>query len=1510
MYIVLLFVYATLKMLPFACTQSCNQGSFGEDCALQCHCRDNSCFNDVKSEGCQSGTCSPGYTGFPGCQRICPQGTFGVDCEGRCHCAPINLCLHTNGICEKPNRCVPERTGPSCQIVRPRLIDPPTVKVDCITAIVSWRGFKEENRETLDIRQYRIEIQEGHLDAFVEARTVESHNNVSDYIESFDDRRPDSRIAFRIVPVFFVDTGSGDGYLEDGIPSPPSKHVRIPVNEATVGPKSCALVGLGQTWAIFTWRPTQTCHLGSLLGYELSTTSMGSEVIVQRFLANTTDTVLLASDLSPGTEYKAEVLARFQKGNVRCLNSPLKSFKTPESGFDSVEVKTRERRYDNLAIQLAANSSKVQPKEYYVVSSAVKSQLAVQANVGVWSFFRVQSAPFHLTLTNLQPATEYRVYAWAPPVDGTDFQGTSADIWTSPKPFATSPNFRIDPHLMSEPSDTSVVVLYPNVSGYTGGLITDYYLAISPGHVGIEITPVPSSGDPEGHLSTLRRQLSLPPSAYIVHHSHDLPTTPITIGDSVVATNGTGSDRVSDERFYDPPLTPSSAYTLFVVVQSVVEASAETSPTRTFFFNTLPPSTSARTQVLVAAVLALLFALTIFLVAYFFYRRRKRQESSKVLNNYFSFRPNRDTKEISTIEDAKLDALPKSYAAWSLPSGKRDPRFLIIDPTKGPDSTLLGTKSIDEVAASFKREFDSLPTGRIMPHSVGLKTLNRYKNRSEQSLPYDHSRVKLKRSLNSPENDYINASFVDGYMRRKAYIAAQSPFNATTAADFWVMIFQCNVSQIVMLTNQIEGGAVCCTKYWPEVEQERTYDEAIGGSSNTKVERQYDSLLVLALDSTDYANFTVRRFQVSDVTSGAVQLVSQYHYHDWQPRRFCPSGRWHRRGSQADRIRNRAAAAAEELVDFDCLAFIDFYFHVVTTRRPEDGPLLVHCEEGVSRTSVFLAFDMLLQQFLTEHSVSVARLCASMRRARPNMIPTSRHYALLYDLLYEAGIGGQSLIDLNVRSVLKSLLRRNLALGITYLTEQWFLLHNFTPPLDRRTDSLSALASINVAKNRFPNILDLLPPDRFRPRLPPNYHSLDLPADYINAVYLDTVGLRDDLILTQTPLRSTVLDFWRMVFEERVSCIVDVEPSCYGSEDAVRYWPVSQADHQDSLISEDLADFHATTFPFDLADAEVVEALDALPDETSKSPSVGALGPWVQFGDFQLCQVGDLSPVLSSPTGSESKSKRRSCIFRRRLIIRKVDKSSLAKPPDSRTVQVFHFKGRWNEEGQIPAARAQFVRLLEVVRLERGLGPTIIHCLDGGTKSGLFAASYILVERITRDLFVDVFHTIKALKLRRRAVIGSAIQLRFLYRVLIDWVDMTIEKPLRRQQTAYPITFVRDPLLSTIHDAHSSGLLSSTPSHHSLASIGDSSACLHRGEETAAAGINMSNSMSAVYRPPRRNIVLYRYFSEELSKLMRSGQACFSPADAMGLEGQTMNCTVRSPRWRSRDRVSQGDLIV
>lgn len=111
----------------------------------------------------------------------------------------------------------------------------------------------------------------------------------------------------------------------------------------------------------------------------------------------------------------------------------------------------------------------------------------------------------------------------------------------------------------------------------------------------------------------------------------------------------------------------------------------------------------------------------------------------------------------------------------------------------------------------------SIPTGYKYPHAAGTANENLVKNRSQTVLPYDHNRVLLKRPSDSTDTDYINASFIDGYMRRRAYIAAQSPFDTPTACDFWLMIFQRNCTQIVMLTNLVEDGTLKCCQYWPEV---------------------------------------------------------------------------------------------------------------------------------------------------------------------------------------------------------------------------------------------------------------------------------------------------------------------------------------------------------------------------------------------------------------------------------------------------------------------------------------------------------------------------------------------------------------------------------------------------------------------------------------------------------------------------------------------------------------------
>uniref|UniRef100_UPI00358FD692 receptor-type tyrosine-protein phosphatase beta-like isoform X3 n=1 Tax=Myxine glutinosa TaxID=7769 RepID=UPI00358FD692 len=117
----------------------------------------------------------------------------------------------------------------------------------------------------------------------------------------------------------------------------------------------------------------------------------------------------------------------------------------------------------------------------------------------------------------------------------------------------------------------------------------------------------------------------------------------------------------------------------------------------------------------------------------------------------------------------------------------------------------------------FSEEFAKLQdVGRCEIISVARLPENRERNRYTNILPYDVTRVILSSEVG--KSDYINASFIPGKSSPREYIASQGPMMGTLV-DFWHMVWELGVSNIIMLTKCVENGKLKCERYWPMDEE-------------------------------------------------------------------------------------------------------------------------------------------------------------------------------------------------------------------------------------------------------------------------------------------------------------------------------------------------------------------------------------------------------------------------------------------------------------------------------------------------------------------------------------------------------------------------------------------------------------------------------------------------------------------------------------------------------------------
>ncbi|CAH3133452.1 unnamed protein product, partial [Pocillopora meandrina] len=257
---------------------------------------------------------------------------------------------------------------------------------------------------------------------------------------------------------------------------------------------------------------------------------------------------------------------------------------------------------------------------------------------------------------------------------------------------------------------------------------------------------------------------------------------------------------------------------------------------------------------------------------------------------------------------------------------------------------------------------------------------NKSKNRFA-ILPFDRSRVKLWPFTGMVGSDYINASFVDSFQQREAFIATQAPLD-TTVVDFWRMTWEYEANCIVMLCTQNEREEVwelifvlslisnwvqfllngICVSYLPHKEEFIVY-----------------GLLMIEIEAEDLRNGFCRR-----------QL------------KITNTKKFHAPAVRSAFLREFLMAPRDSLLFSDCLGvgLLDMMKCITRVQQQTgNGPIVVHCSDGSGRTGSFFAINIALERVKLDGSVDMFQTVRRLRTQRPLMVQTAEQYKFCYEMV-------------------------------------------------------------------------------------------------------------------------------------------------------------------------------------------------------------------------------------------------------------------------------------------------------------------------------------------------------------------------------------------------------------------------------------------------------------------------------------------------------------------------------
>ncbi|XP_053387666.1 cell death abnormality protein 1-like [Mercenaria mercenaria] len=396
----------------------------------------------------------------------------------------------------------------------------------------------------------------------------------------------------------------------------------------------------------------------------------------------------------------------------------------------------------------------------------------------------------------------------------------------------------------------------------------------------------------------------------------------------------------------------------------------------------------------------------------------------------------------------------------------------------------------------FEEEFDKLPPGLIRPYTESQKKANLTKNRYKGIYPYDKTRVVLS----GEGSDYINASFIDGYKKIKAYIASIGPTYKymEDMSPFWRMVWQEKVGKIVMLTNLSEAGEPKCDQYWPEKDCSELFNDILVTSDREDI----------------YADYTIRSFTLQK--DSEVRSIVQAHFTAW-PDKGTPD---------------------------DVTSLVEFRQKVNSLGTDLHGPILVHCSAGIGRTGTYISIDSLVQEGEAEGGVDIYACVRNLREHRVNMVQTAGQYQYLHNAVVHT-------LTFACKPVKASMFHEYMSTHTTeHLGNQF---QHLQASIEIRSDDETEAVRLNK-KLKDKNRTDAdIPGHICRPRL--YLRRKQGMSGYINALYINSFRTKNRFLVAQTPLPNTVEDFLTLIVQENVSCIVTMEPRLNGNKTVGTYYP-------------------------------------------------------------------------------------------------------------------------------------------------------------------------------------------------------------------------------------------------------------------------------------------------------------------------------------------------------------------